>query len=151
MAGYDNIKDKGFDKRPENINTTGLNKGSRWKSTLLKDIMEVEATEKAFEKFMSKFPNVFNGSLEKNHQLYMELLQVGLLYSDDEKVVQTAIEKIKDRIDGKPKTKDQEEPQGDTYIQNNNQFNFNFEDAPKEVKKWLIQQHKKSIKGELPE
>jgi hypothetical protein len=94
----------GLDKNPENINREGANKGSRWRKTLLMDIMSLELNDSEtvqFAALKSKHPKLFNGSEAQNFQLFMELRQVSLIFSQDERVAQAAIKEVKDRIDGK--------------------------------------------------
>ncbi|MCH2231666.1 MAG: hypothetical protein MK105_15130 [Crocinitomicaceae bacterium] len=93
---------KGDDSRR---NTTGANKGSKWKSTLLKDLMTIDLSKteiETFDEFSSKFPGLFNSTPEKNFQLYMEIKQISLVFNKNPNVSQNAINAIKDRIQGKP-------------------------------------------------
>ena len=92
---------KGEDPRR---NDTGMNKGHRWKKTLLKQLMSLELSESEQQQFIglkNKFPSLFGESETRNFQLFMELKQVSLAFSTDAKVAQAAIKEIKDRIDGK--------------------------------------------------
>lgn len=100
-------KAKGFDKNPQNINKDGLNKGSRWSKTLLQELISTNVNVQdnaAFVSLAKKFPKFFTDGDEKGYQLFLELKQISLVFSEDEKVSQTAIEKIKDRIEGKNST-----------------------------------------------
>ncbi len=97
-------KRKPFVKGDERINRKGANKGSRWKKTLLEELMTVDLSTSevdAFNSIKQRFPSFFNGSHDQNFQLFLEVKQVSLSFSKDERVAQTAIEKIKDRIEGK--------------------------------------------------
>jgi hypothetical protein len=79
-------------------NTTGANKGSRWNSSLLKDLMTVKLVGKdleAFKELKEKYPKIFRANKETNLQLFMELKQISLVFSDDDGVSQRAIEAIK--------------------------------------------------------
>lgn len=103
----DNLKKRKPFKQGEDArrNTIGLNKGSKWKKTLLSDLMTVDLGEseiKQFKAIKEKFPSFFTGTHEQNFQLFLEVKQVSLVFHKDPKVSQTAIEKIKDRIEGKP-------------------------------------------------
>jgi hypothetical protein len=94
----------GLDKNPKHINRTGANKGSKWRKTLLMDIMALELNDTETVQFAAlkmKHPKLFSGSEAQNFQLFMELRQVSLIFSQDERVAQTAIKEVKDRIDGK--------------------------------------------------
>lgn len=92
---------KGDDERR---NVTGANKGSKWRKTLLADLMSLNVDDENAEylKLKAKFPKQFNMSEEKNLQLFMELKQISLIFSENESVSQKAISEVKDRIDGKP-------------------------------------------------
>lgn len=96
----------GFGAHPENINRKGANKGSKWKKTLLKELMTIDlfdAKNEIFEKLFEEFPIIFNNSdKEKNLQLLMELKQISLVFNEDPRISQAAITAIKDRIEGKP-------------------------------------------------
>lgn len=87
-------------------NVTGANKGSKWKGTLLKDLMTMDlstAEMDSFKEFSEKFPSFFSDdNNDKNFQLFMELKQMSLVFHKDAKVSQSAISAIKDRIEGKP-------------------------------------------------
>lgn len=90
--------------KDERRNTNGANKGSKWKRTLLKEILTTELSDRETQLFQSikqRFPRFFQGSEEQNFQLFMELRQVQLVFSKDERVAQTAIREIKDRVEGK--------------------------------------------------
>ena len=94
---------KGDDERR---NTTGLNKGSKWNKNLLKDLLSVNVLAEdstLFESLKNKFPKIFNSSDEKNLQLFVELKQIGLIFSEVEAISQKAITEVKDRIEGKSK------------------------------------------------
>lgn len=90
----------------ERRNTTGANKGSKWKSTLLKDLMTMDLTESemdSFKEFTDKFPSFFdNEDKDKNFHLFMELKQMSLVFNKNPQISQNAINSIKDRIQGKP-------------------------------------------------
>lgn len=97
-----------FKTNPERINRTGANKGARWRKNLLKNILTMplgENEQEQFKKLKAQFPTYFKGDEEKNFQFFMELKQATLVFSSDPKVAQTAIEKIKDRIEGRPITR----------------------------------------------
>ena len=101
-----NIHKHGFGANPENINKTGANKGSKWKSTLLKELMtkSVDTENELFDQIKEKFPKVFDAEDDnKNYQLMMELRQLLLVFDKSPDVAQRAMNAIKDRIDGKPK------------------------------------------------
>lgn len=102
--GNPNIKDHGFGVHPDHINRNGANKGSKWKKTLLKDLMTADLNQNEIEQFEDlkmRFPSFFNSSDEKNFQLFMEIKQIALVFSNDQKASQRAINAIKDRIEGK--------------------------------------------------
>ena len=107
MGKEENFGDKlcsnGFQKNPDNINRTGANKGSKWRKTLLKDLLTIGVDEDNadFNKLKNSYPKQFNMSEEKNLQLYLELKQISLAFSEAEVVAQKAITEIKDRIEGK--------------------------------------------------
>ena len=90
--------------KDERRNINGANKGSRWKRTLLKEILTTALSDnetQLFNAIKQRFPRFFKGSEEQNFQLFMELRQVQLVFSKDERVAQAAIREIKDRVDGK--------------------------------------------------
>lgn len=92
---------KGEDKRR---NKKGANKGSKWRKSLLKDILTLELSDTETDQFnyiKSLYPRFFEGTEVENLQLFLELKQIQLVFSDDERVAQTAIKEVKDRIDGK--------------------------------------------------
>jgi len=93
---------KGEDNRR---NTTGANKGSKWASTLLKDLLTIDLSDSEIEQFKElkkKFPSVFNSNEQDNFQKFMELKQISLVFHKNGAISQSAINAIKDRIDGKP-------------------------------------------------
>ena len=97
----------GFGANPQNINKSGANKGSKWKSTLLKELLtkpvDAEGLE-ILEEFKTQFPTIFSSDdNNKNYQLLMELRQLQLVFDKNPDVAQRAMNAIKDRIDGKPK------------------------------------------------
>lgn len=96
----------GEDKRR---NTTGANKGSKWKKTLLQELMSVDLSKteiEAFNEFSEKFPSFFSSTeADKNFQFFMELKQMSLVFHKNPQTSQNAINAIKDRIDGKPQQK----------------------------------------------
>lgn len=103
MPKPENLIGKGFDKNPQNINRSGANKGSRWKKNLLEEILTMplqEYEDVEFNDMVDKYPEIFNSSQKINLQLYLELKQIKLLQSKDERIVQAAIKEIKDRIEG---------------------------------------------------
>jgi hypothetical protein len=55
MPNPENIAGQGFHTNPERINTTGLNRGSKWLSTLLRDELSKEGKAlRLVEKLMEK-------------------------------------------------------------------------------------------------
>lgn len=100
-----NANTGGFQVNPQNINKTGENKGSKWKSTFLRELLEVKLSESELEDFSvlaKKFPSIFDGTNEQNLALYLEVRQISLAFSKDPNVAQRAIKEIKDRVFGKP-------------------------------------------------
>lgn len=101
------IRDSGLEKYPENINRTGQNKGSKWRSTLLKELLEAtnhndDAAE--FAEIKKSFPHFFSGSEKKSYQFFLLLKQISHAFNKkDPNLSLKAIEAIMDRVDGKPK------------------------------------------------
>lgn len=95
-------------KKGEDPRRAKGNKGSKWKKSLLKDLMALDLTgseQQQFNALKAKFPTFFEGTDERNFQLFMELKQISLVFNSDPKVSQTAIKEIKDRVDGKSNQK----------------------------------------------
>lgn len=90
-------------------NTTGMNKGAKWKKTLLQDLMSADLSKseiEQFNEFKIKFPSFFDSEdNSKNFQFFMELKQMSLVFHKNPQTSQNAINAIKDRIDGKPQQK----------------------------------------------
>lgn len=119
----------GFHTNPENINTTGENKGSSWKKNLLKELLAMPLTEfdmLQFEWLRERFPSFFKDTKEKNFQFFLELRQISLIFHGNGQVSQNAIKEIKDRIDGK-------------VTQINENFNTHQVQSTDELVSWLDQ------------
>jgi hypothetical protein len=98
--------EKSFDKYPENINRTGANKGSKWKSTLLKEIfgkINFNDETEAFAELKTKFPEFFTGSEKQTYQFFMYLKLVSMAFDKDPKVALKAVELSINRVDGSPR------------------------------------------------
>ena len=100
------IDGNGFENNPGNINKNGAPKGPRWKTTLLRTIMEspvLNDDDKLFHELKEKFPSLFKSSEKANYQFFMMLRLMALVFDKDPKISLKAIETVIDRIDGKPK------------------------------------------------
>lgn len=97
---------KGVDARR---NVTGANKGSKWRKNLLEELLTtpigVDSEDEEFAKMVDDFPQFFNGKHETNYQLFIELKQLQLTQSKDDRIAQSAIKEIKDRIQGQSNAK----------------------------------------------
>lgn len=125
-----------FKKGDPNINRTGLNKGSKWKKSLLKDLLNLNITktdDDQFKELKEKFPKQFDSiDNDKNYHLFMELKQMSLVFNKDPKVSQNAINAIKDRVEGKPNQSVYVETEiRSIQILNNDPFNDSNDDSVK--------------------
>ena len=96
--------EKGFQSNPQNINTDGANKGSKWRKNILKELATVtlnEVDNKMFESFKKQFPEFFTGSDDYNWQFFMAIKQLSLVMHKDPRVAQAALKEVNDRIEGK--------------------------------------------------
>ena len=98
--------EKSFDKYPEFINRTGANKGSKWRSTLLREMFGMINTYddvEAFAHLKKTFPQFFAGSEKQNYQYFMNLKLISLAFDKDPKVALKAMELSLNRVDGSPR------------------------------------------------
>ena len=87
--GYEHIKDKGFDKNPQNINRKGYPKGKKNQSTILKELLDQTLT----------LPDPMSGEVTpKQASLLVALTLLKKAIKDEDL---GSIKELYDRVDGK--------------------------------------------------